>query len=738
MQKVIKEEFLLISSNRLCIIAFTCFFLLLAVLPAFANDGKSPLFVEVNKQRQLYTRVPASIVAFSKNDIQAQKLQSPSDISRVVPGFSFNDPFGRFNPAPSIRGLIQPGLGDDPSVGFFNDGLYLSGRSSINSLGFDLERIEVLKGPQNALYGRNAFGGAINAVSARPTSTPELSIDLLGGTKDRYEFTGVANGTLTDTVNGRVALYHKNKGAYYNNTANNNIDIGKEETSAARLSFDYVPHIGRSILFQGTVLQDNDSQPKGFLVTANCGRRTSDGQFRLYCGELPADGSPYAVNQVASEGGQGYDRTHTRASITWTEDLNDNLKWTTLAGGSIERSAFIRDDDYSATQAARAGIDTDRRDAQFETRFNAQTADAKWSGLLGFSGYYYANETQRIDQFYVSGQTTPGGAYTKNHTDTLGTFGSLSRYLGAGFTLTGDGRYQWEKKDILSSVRDLSGRQIDLSDSWTKFTPKVTLSWQDHQSELLTYGSVAQGYKTGGFNDRQNIFDSERVYGPEKNTTYELGLKNIRLHDTVALDIAGFYIDWKDQQVIAYSEAGVTNNFYLNNAAKTKVKGGDLALRWQPSSALNIGFNYSYADARYDSYNDPDLRNIIGFGPSGDVEGKRLPRYSPHQFSLTADYARPTGFKDWNYIASSQFGFQSQQYTDNSNTAKTANRTLLNLQAGIENPALSVTLWVDNALNEQDANVGIPWTDATAGFRRAWLVVPEDGTTGGLRLKAKF
>jgi iron complex outermembrane receptor protein len=691
--------------------------------------------ITVRKMPETVSSVPATVQLIDRETIKKANIHSPSDVSLLVPGFSFNDPFGRFNPAPSFRGLIQPGLGDDPSIGFFNDGLYLSGRSSINSLAFDLEKIEVAKGPQNALYGRNSFGGAINAVSAKPSRKQEVWFDGRAGTKDRQQVEAGVNVPLSDQLRSRLALYWRDQGGSFDNSVEGGPEIGREETKAARLSFAFDPTPERDLLLQVTHISDEDSQPKGFLVPANCGPRTSDGQLRLFCGELPARAGPLAANDVGTEQEMGYIRDHSRINFEWEERLSPLTSLTTQIGGAMEDSAFIRDDDYQAQNAARAGIDTVRFDGQFDARLNHHTEDEKWKGLIGLSGYRFLNKVDRIDQLYVLGQTSPGGPQVKNTTDTTGVYGSLTRNLDRGFAITGDARWQWEGKTLNSTTNAIStGQPISLENSWTAFTPKLTGSWTA-ESGFLAYASVAKGYKSGGFNDRANIFDEERTYDPEENITYEVGTKNIKIADGLEGDLGLFWIDWTNQQVTAYSTAAATQNFFLNNAGETIVKGIEASLRWKPLENLSFDAGYTYADARFDSYRDPDLRNVSGFTPDGDVSGNRLPRYSPHQLSLNGQYRLPSFLPRWDFIAGGQFKFESSQYTDNSNTSRTGARTLLNLQAGLEKEGLGFGLFVDNALNEKDPAVGIPWTDATQGFRREWLVVPQDGVTAGVRVK---
>lgn len=727
--------------NKLCGFAACLCFSTVSVYAAQApvpqthskDKNKKTLYITVRKYYEPEKSVPMVTQTFRKEDISRLRLQSPTDVSALVTGFSFNNPFGRYNPAPSMRGLIQPGLGDEPSVAFFNDGMYLSGRSSIDSLAFDLERMEIAKGPQNALYGRNSFGSAVNAVSALPTQKIERSLDLVAGAKNRIQATAVASGPLNDKVSARLAVYARDWGSYFKNTVSGGPDIGREQTQAARATLRFNPTPGRDLVFRLMHIHDRDGQPKGFLVPANCGPRIPDNVLRYYCGELPESAEPYGADAPVD----GYERLHTRVSLDWNETISDNLSTHAMVGGSTENSEFSRDDDYSTAPAAIAGVNTHRFDIQGDAHL-LYTPDARnFSALGGASFYHFNNFSQRADQYIVLGQTEPGGPFSKGLTDTIAAYGNISVPLHDHFTLSVDGRYQVEWKSLKSSIRDLSAQTLDLEDSWSAFTPKATLSWQRAPESLLLYASVAEGYKSGGFNDRQNIYDTERTFGPEHNWTYEIGAKNIPLASSLSADLGAFYIDWQKQQVLAYSAAGATNNFFLDNNAQSRVKGIETSLNWQWGSTTRMGLHYTYADARFVKYNDPDLARIQGFDPDGDVSGNRLPRYSPHHIGFDLEDRRPFG-TDLEWVNSAQFSYQSSQYTDNGNLAENGARSLLNLQTGVALGDAYAGFYVDNALDERDPPVGISWSDARTGFSRAWLVTPQDGRTIGIRTRFKF
>ena len=200
-----------------------------------------PVEVTIRKLPEPASQIPAAITVWDAEAIASKGLNQPTTLAQYTPGFSFNDPFGRFNPAPSMRGLIQPGLGDDPSVGFFADGQYVSGRSSINAMNFDLERIEIARGPQNALYGRNSFGGTVNAISALPTSEATAGLSTRYAPDREHEVAGFVSGPLEPNLTARLAVYGKDKDAWFANRVANGPKIGAETSRDGLLRFRQAP-----------------------------------------------------------------------------------------------------------------------------------------------------------------------------------------------------------------------------------------------------------------------------------------------------------------------------------------------------------------------------------------------------------------------------------------------------------------------------------------------------------------
>lgn len=713
----------------------------LAADPAGQPGGLIEAVVVTARQRaEDPQRVPVSLSIIGEQRLERAQIDGITGLAAHAPGLAVSDPFGRFNPAPAMRGLTQPGTGDEPSVGFFLDGVYVTGRSSINLFLNDLERVEVLKGPQNALFGRNSFGGAVNLITRKPGDAVEGYLEGTLGSKDlRAVQAGVAGPLVPGKLAARVSLSVKDAGGFYDNAAGTDPEIGSEKSSAGAVTLRATPTDRLEALLRVSYAEDRDGQPKGYYLATNCQPRLvgglPTGAFSQYCGEIPQSSGPFAANAEAT----GFTRDAWRTALTVRYEL-DAVTLTGISAANWETNEFNRDDDYSAALIARAGQQTVRKDFSQEIRLTSADRGQALTWLAGASWYRFDNETERRNQLYYLGQTTPGGARTAAVTDSWAAYGSASLRLPLDLTATADLRWQRDDKSFASSALDAQGRPIVLADDWTMLTPRLSLAWQALDS-VMAYASVAKGAKSGGFNEMASIFDDERSFDPERNWTYELGSKTSWLDGRLTANATLFWVEWKNQQVVAASAAGSVNNFYTNNAGRSRSKGLELELQARPLDGLTLGAGYTLTDARFVDYDDPDYRDIPAFAPDGRIDGKVLPRQSRHQLAASAEYQAPLpgGASGLDGFAGGEWLWQSRQYTENSNLSWIGDIHTVNLWTGIDTGRLRLTLRVKNLLDDRTPPVAVRFSQPTlAGYQRAWLATPGDGRTWSVSARASF
>jgi iron complex outermembrane receptor protein len=620
--------------------------------------------------------------------------------------------------------------------------VYVSGRSSINMFVADLERIEVVKGPQSALYGRNTFSGAINLITRKPGDTTDGYGEVTVGSKNRYEIKTAAGGPIVEgKVQARLSAVWHDWGGYYKNQAPGGDRLGDQRTWQAALSLRLLPADNLEILVRLSQALDRDEQPALRGFAPNCAPTVPSGGFKLYCGQAPSITGPFAVNDYA----YGLRRETTRSSVTATLGLGfaDLISTTGL---QYEQSNFLRDDDYTPQPDYTRQQSTARRDFSQDLRLTS-TGNDPVSWLAGVNLYRFTNDIRQRDINSFLGLPA-AGARSISTTLAVAGYGSVTWKPVETVGLTGELRWSDERKTFVSEIRDRTGIPLDLEARWKSWTPKFAASWQVAAPATL-YASVARGFKTGGFNDMTNLFDQERAYQPETNWTYEVGAKTRWLDGRLWVDGSLFWVDWSNQQVSASSAAAQSLNFYNTNAGSSVSKGFELAVRARPIQGLSVDLSYAFTDATFRRYSDPDLVTAQGFAPTGSVAGNMLPRYSRHQAAGSVEWQQPLSGSvgllgdllgpnvDW--FVRGEATWQSRQYAEASNTTWVGDALLVNARLGLTGPRFELGLWTKNLFDNRTPPVVIRFNVRNQGAAtRAFLVQAADGRTVGLTLRLPF
>lgn len=673
--------------------------------------------------------VPISISVISAETLADASVIDVQDLALLTPGLVSSSAFGRINASPSIRGLVNAGLGEEQTVAFFVDGIYISGRTGLNASYFGLERVEVSKGPQSALYGRNAFVGAVNYVTKRPTETFEGSVSATVGSNDLVrgliEMSGPLDG---DRLMGRVGFYTSENSGDFANNVPGGIDVGSIETTAAMASLLFRPSGNSEFYVNLSYADETDGAPPHYLVPANVLPAPGSGFPRYFEGEFPANEVGFFTNAEH----QGTERETLRFTLNADIDLNDSLTLQGLTGYNAQEGFYDFDADYTELFFNRTFEEFDKSDFSQEIRLSNLVSGEPVQWLIGASYYSFDDELLARNYLPGFGQTLPDGTLNESTTDSIGVYGSVTVPLGERVTVTAELRYNDEEKT-------LERPGFDLSADWQEFLPRLTVSYAPGDRTLV-YGSVARGFKTGGFNTFDNLFPEERVYEPESNWTYELGLKGSLADGRFTYGTALYFIDVEDQQVIGLSEAGASSNQFTANAAESSSRGVELEANWFVSDALSLTAGYAWTDAEFDDFVDPDL---VPLPIDADVSGNRINRTSEHQLNLTALFETAlTSRLDW--FARLDYAWQSSQFSVPANLAETGDVTNVNARLGLRAERFAVSLWGRNVTDDDTPYVGARWFDATGTytglppFQRAWLVTAREGAVFGLTLDWNF
>lgn len=729
-----------------------------AVLDQRDGAGIEEVVVTARKVEERLMDVPLSITAIGATTLEERNVESIADLASATPGVYFESFNAGSVGTPVIRGLSQQNLGGfdqqiSNNVGRFIDGVYQTNRNAAELELLDIERVEVIKGPASALYGRATFSGAINVVTRAPGDELRGRVrGNLGSDDDRSLQFSLGGPIAGSEVRGRIAAGYSEFDGTTRNTEAPGDNVGGFETRAVTGSL-YVPFGDATRLTLSAVWTDQDVEHSAQFAqtTLNCG--TSAAGFTYYCGEADWNGGAVSISPEAFGA-----RSETTQAVARLESSFAAFDLVATAAWAQSDSALLFDGDFAAGgalhpvcrgtvtfagqvlpcglvgappvrfQRAQAynGSTNENEDLSFELRLQS-TGDGALNWLVGAFAF---DSDATIDTTYgtdsrglAAGEffATQVGVLTARP-DPIGNpvvvadFDSgvrswaLFASLGYQFTdrLHGsiEGRYEDEKKTLQSRVNNFAPSSLRTSRSWQTFTPRATLDFRLTPDTLL-YASAAQGARTGGFNASfPAAAPSEAFYGDESNWTYEAGLKATLLEQRLALTVAAFLIDWKDMQISGASSVAGFVGSVIRNTGGASSRGIELEARFKPTRGSSIGIGYAYANPEFDkgvvdrSASFQCAPDICTIGPTGPVVGgNRLPRTLEHQLTLDAGLSgRLT--EQWGWAANVDYAWNDDVYRDSINRLSYGARSLLGAQLRFERDALAIALWGRNLLDD--------------------------------------
>ncbi len=640
------------SARRpLAIATAAAFMTALTMVPAYTQaadsdkkeDGSELEEVLVTAQRraQDLQDVAIAITALGGDEIRASDIHNGTEIAARVPGMQYAE-FAPGQALFAIRGVTSAddGAGMDNSVALFLDDVYIGRAASINFDLVDLERIEVLRGPQGTLYGKNAIGGAINIITQKPDDTFHAKVELTAGSEGTFNVNAALNGPLGENLAGKLVVSSRKHDGYVRNIILDK-DQQDEDTQTIR----------------GQLRWDNDQTD----ITLSADSMKED---REDMGRRPiADNSAPALAIFASVGG---DFRHVAAPIDGYSERSGggfsiNANHETDAG-TLSVVAAVRDAETDWEMAS-VGIPLiggagDVMDEIHEDIDQTQL-EIRWAGDIGenityVSGFFYLNEqTDRIEHFRVdipgAGTVAQDNADQNNETDSWALFGQLTWQINDQWAVDLGARYTEEEKethsDMVSGGFGIIGETFvaDASGSWSDLSPKVAVTFQP-SDELTLYGSIAEGFKSGGFQGAPSSLENATTpVDPETAINYEFGIKSILADNSLRLNAAIFYTDYTDLQIVRFGppldapeEFG---GFTTSNAADAELQGIELDFVWLVSEQFTISGNYAYLDTEFKDFIFYDRSNV-----AIDLSGQELRQAPGSSYNFVFDYEQPLEF----------------------------------------------------------------------------------------------
>lgn len=677
------------------------------------------IVVTAQKREQRLTDTPLSISAFGEETLIAHGTTSIADLVSTAPGLS-GAQVSATQPLLTIRGIGTNdfSIGVDPALGIFVDEVYIGRSAGAITNIFDVDRVEVVKGPQGTLFGRNTTAGAISIIRNQPKDRFEARVDAEYGSFNLFSASGLINAPISDTLAVRGSLYYRRRDGdnrrVLGGPAAERLDSFSARTAlryqGANLTYDLNVDYQRdrnggpayqSVTFNGaqpplgsydtaTDLDDRELRANRDIVLVS-GRGsldlgdvtlTSVSSYRHYKVDYleDTDGGPTTILNFATREKQ--DAWSQEFRINYSGDRVDGFLGASVYEETLDsRSAAIYSEEAVCGGIARAnGLGT----LSCGVLLNALSG-----GLVpvDFSGLSRVRE-----DVLATGKFSSWGVY-----------GDVTFRPVDGLELIIGARYSSDRKRVAIDVPVPAGSLAPIvagSPSlyvqttndvlappvahWDNFSPRFALRYAA-TPDLNLYANVAFGYKSGGF----NILVPQRgQFEPEDVRSYEAGLKGNLFDGKLYFDIAGFYYTYSNLQVQIVE--AVT---YTNNAGSARGYGGEATIRATPLRGLNLAATLALLDARYSRYTPQ---------PGVDFRGNRLSRAPGVSGSASADYSFEIG-RTGSLLLGSEVRFQSRQYFNPDNSPIQTGRAYAAVDARVTwasaNSRFSLTAYAQNLIN---------------------------------------
>jgi|GEM_PF-364095 len=655
--------------------------------------------------------LPRSVTPITGELLRDAGVQSIEDAARFVPNTMFTGFTARRLSFPYVRG-VGSGQGD-PAVATFVDDVPQLNVSSTNLSLVGLDRIEILRGPSGALWGRNTIGGAINLITKEPS--PQPGAELFGSMgnygSQRYEVR--ATGPVTDPItNDTLAMsvsasYERRDGFSTNELTGNDIDF--RDSTFARTQLLWTPDDRNTVRLS---IYGEHTRDGGFVLSS-LGATTDPTTGQPVPGTGLRD-NPYRINQDF-EGRT--DRDILAGSIVWKHE-GRGFDFTSITSAQGWEIAETSDSDFSALDIIRRSTGESEDYAYQEFRlqsagdYDPSDRDAtgmRW--LVGLSGFVSDEERSATNAF--GNDAAFAGAIANSATQNQGefrswsisAFGQVSTLLGNGFELSGALRVDHEDKEakLAGTFVDPSGASVPTSSAsdcrtFSRILPRASITYRPND-DVTSYLTIARGFKAGGFN--LTAPGGQESFGTETSWTYEIGIKSLWLDDRVQANAALFLVDWDDMQLSQYDAA--SGSGYVSNAGQSRSQGFELEVVGEARDGLKLFGTAGYLDTNLsnakDQYSD-DLITAGGTIPGlGQISGTNLPFAPDWTFGVGAQYEHQIdeGFQAFARIDHFRVG---QFYYDVRNVGGDQ-YNLTNLRAGLNYKNWRVDMFVHNVLEEE-------------------------------------
>ena len=711
---------------------------------ADTDNNYGEILVTAQRRSESIQNVPIAISAFNAAMVESSGSTNITSLNGLAPNVVLQTQGLVANvPMISIRGMstADPDPNADPKVSTIIDGVYIPFVSSTMLDLFDVERIEVLKGPQGVLFGKNNLAGTINVITARPTDDFGGEARVTLGSFGLKQFRGKLNSGrfADDALAAKVSVNFRDYNGYARNViTGNRLNGANVKSVRGALNFD------RGGAFDSTIVADWLKQ-----------KTTGPAPHVLDNGDANWDLLPDVVKTDVRKAAVLFDpyaNTETYGG-SWTSNLDVGYGTITSVLG-YRHLTYVTRGDFDGLIDPRPALDV-IRDFSGESKSGELRYVSPAGEPVDFVvGLYYQTDKWRQFNTVFATPTTTTLAQLHQNTESYAVFALVNAHPADGLTLSIGGRFSHDSKkyDIATQVRTntasvgnltgdaytqavmaslLSGAQLSsfatsLKASWSEFTPRLTVEYRVSPSAMV-YANYSQGYKAGGFNSRGTIAENVGPYNPEYVNAFEVGAKTDLFDRLLRFNVAGFVNNYRDLQGSVTKMGAVRAENITTNIAAAKIYGFEVETLLRPADGLTIGANLAYLHARYTDFCadtngvftngapepgqcGPAQPILINGVPNGtfavptDGRGLELANAPKWSGSLSVDYAIPTSFGEVKLHSDARYSARFNTWGRSNDPGYYRNEVVLlnaSLAVAGEDERWKVTLYGSNLTNQK-------------------------------------
>ncbi|WP_374471022.1 TonB-dependent receptor [Phenylobacterium sp.] len=701
-----------------------------ALAQARANEAAlEEVVVTAEKRAEGLQNIPIAITAISDATLQRAGAKEVGDLVQLTPSLQFGT--RSTNVFIAMRGIGQAGqdIGSQSGVTVSLDGVPLLNHFMMNPAFLDIERVEVLRGPQGTIAGRNATGGAININSKGPTPDNDGSLSVTVGNRSRVGVRGHLNRAFSDQLAGRLSFQREEADGWLNNAF-----LGKrnDDTDIAEVRGQLLFTPTDTFSLRGLVDYTRDRSDPGFaqiLGRADPARPTVPETPGYIYPRNDPENLTFYFNEPNRRDVESLRAT---AVATWAITPDVTLTSTT---GFIDHEIDLTDLDVDATPANTSRFDLIGIYARQVTQELTLTADLGSRADLVAGAFYMRGESS--EPLYLSLATFRNYLVylPEERLDSYAAYAQFRYQITDKLRATVGARHTTDDKSYqMDSSVGGAARLTSDSGKFSAFTPRFVLDYTP-TDETLVYASVSRGFKSGGFNTLGDVSLPVNRFNPEYVWNYEVGLKAMMLDRRLRMGLTGFYADCTNlqQTVFRLNEATQVRFPRVENSTAATIKGVEFEAEATPISGLRLTGALTWLDAEFGFFcnNDPlyptapTSPSCVGVSrdgqplPAGAVqlEGNTLTQAPRWQYNVSAQYTVPVSDR-LNLTARADYKWQSRTYFDIYNNPQNSQGAygLLNgsLELASRDRAWALLAWVRNATDKRYVSQGSAGSGANA------------------------